>query len=322
MSASSVPAFVVRHCSTAAVEAHALALPRWQVRYDQTSGGHFTGQLDELQLDGIQVVRDRANQAMLKCGEAWPGGLVFSLPLGGIDLEMYCEGHRHQEPCLLVTPGHRLPELHTPAQVELLSFAVDQRLVDWLLERQCCDQPSRTRTLYRMPSRSLHEVQCVSQDLFDSHTLTSAMRTHAVVRRGTRDGLLQLLLDMLDTTEAAPLRPSARKRLVDRARDYALANAERAPTVLELCGHVGASRRKLQYCFQESLGTNPVAYLRTLRLNQVRRSLTSEGPGRSVQDIAAAWGFWHSSRFAGEYRQLFGQSPSETRRQALGALAG
>ncbi|MCC4621870.1 helix-turn-helix domain-containing protein [Xanthomonas cassavae CFBP 4642] len=322
MSASSVSAFVVQHCSTAAVEAHAQAMPRWQVRYDQTSSGRFTGHLDDLQLDGIQVVRDRANQAMLKCGEAWPGALVISLPLRGADMEMYCEGYRYQDPCLLVTPGHRLPELQTPAQVEVLSFAIDQHLVDWLLERQHCPPPARTRTLRRTPPRTLHAMQGVSQDLFDSQTLTTAMHTHAVVRRGTRDGLLQLLLNMLDTTDAAPLRPSARKRLVDRARDYALAHAERAPTVLELCGHVGASRRKLQYCFQESLGTNPVAYLRTLRLNQVRRSLTSKGPGRSVQDIAAAWGFWHPSRFAGEYRQLFGQSPSETRHQALGTLAG
>jgi AraC family ethanolamine operon transcriptional activator len=31
-----------------------------------------------------------------------------------------------------------------------------------------------------------------------------------------------------------------------------------------------------------------------------------------VQDVAAAWGFWHLSQFATDYRKLFGVRPSET----------
>ncbi|WP_434989723.1 helix-turn-helix domain-containing protein [Xanthomonas melonis] len=317
MSASSVSVAMIQRISTTAVEAHALALPGWQLRYDQTSDGCFAGHLDTLQFEGLQVIRDRANRAMRKRGEAWPGALVVSLPLRGSDMRMYCEGHCHQDPCLLVTPDHGLPELHTPAQVEVLVLAIERTLVDDLLEEQRDRRGLRTLTLHRRCPATLQPLLAVSQDLFDTQALSAAMNTHAVVRRSMRDRLLQVVLDLLDPAAGAPLHPSASKRLVDRAREYALAHAEHAPTILELCRHVGASRRKLQYCFQNSIGITPVAYLRALRLNQVRRALASEGPGRTVQDIAAAWGFWHPSRFAGEYRQLFGQSPSQTRRQAL-----
>ena len=37
-----------------------------------------------------------------------------------------------------------------------------------------------------------------------------------------------------------------------------------------------------------------------------------ESPYASVQDAAAAYGFWHMSQFAVDYRELFGERPSET----------
>nr|WP_269767767.1 helix-turn-helix domain-containing protein [Oleiphilus messinensis] len=31
-----------------------------------------------------------------------------------------------------------------------------------------------------------------------------------------------------------------------------------------------------------------------------------------VADVAADWGFWHLSQFSKDYRQLFGERPSDT----------
>jgi AraC family ethanolamine operon transcriptional activator len=60
---------------------------------------------------------------------------------------------------------------------------------------------------------------------------------------------------------------------------------------------------------------SPVTYLRALRLNGVRREL-KRGGDEAVADRAARWGFWHQSRFAADYKHLFGELPSETLRQA------
>ena len=60
---------------------------------------------------------------------------------------------------------------------------------------------------------------------------------------------------------------------------------------------------------------SPGAYLRALRLNAVRRELKSPAArSKTVQDAAAAWGFWHLSQFALDYRKLFGERPSQTLR--------
>jgi AraC family ethanolamine operon transcriptional activator len=116
-----------------------------------------------------------------------------------------------------------------------------------------------------------------------------------------------------------PARPR-RQSIVSEARDYVLANRERAVSVPELCEQLYVSRRTLQYCFQDVLGMAPATYLRAIRLNGARRDLSNAlGESRSVQDVAAAWGFWHLSQFATDYRKLFGMRPSDTLKAAIGA---
>jgi hypothetical protein len=58
---------------------------------------------------------------------------------------------------------------------------------------------------------------------------------------------------------------------------------------------------------------SPTAYLRVAALNAVRRDLV-EGPRprNAVSRAATDWGFWHLSRFAAQYRALFGESPRHT----------
>jgi AraC family ethanolamine operon transcriptional activator len=63
----------------------------------------------------------------------------------------------------------------------------------------------------------------------------------------------------------------------------------------------------------------PATYVRAIRLNGARRDLCNASRDcRSVQDVAAAWGFWHMSQFATDYRKLFGMRPSDTLKAAIG----
>jgi len=84
-----------------------------------------------------------------------------------------------------------------------------------------------------------------------------------------------------------------------------------------VCKAVGASRRKLNYCFQEVLGTTPISYWRAMRLNRVRRDLKRcRDPRTGVYDIAVRHGFWHFSQFSLDYKRHFSELPSETLRRA------
>jgi transcriptional regulator GlxA family with amidase domain len=56
-------------------------------------------------------------------------------------------------------------------------------------------------------------------------------------------------------------------------------------------------------------------YLRRLRLHHVHAELAANSPNSlTVTTVAGRWGFVHLGRFASQYRQLFGETPSETLR--------
>ena len=59
-------------------------------------------------------------------------------------------------------------------------------------------------------------------------------------------------------------------------------------------------------------------YLRMLRLGEVRRELLkSAGSQRSISEIALDAGFSHLSQFTVDYKKVFGETPSATRRRLL-----
>jgi AraC family transcriptional regulator, ethanolamine operon transcriptional activator len=121
---------------------------------------------------------------------------------------------------------------------------------------------------------------------------------------------------------------SARLTSVKIARtceDYARKWRYQNVTLADLCEASGVSERRVRSAFYECYQMSPTAYLRVTALNAVRRELV-EGPHLrgAVSRAATDWGFWHLSRFAAQYRELFGESPRHTlsHRAPLSQAAG
>ena len=98
-----------------------------------------------------------------------------------------------------------------------------------------------------------------------------------------------------------------------RAEDFMHANLRRHIYMHELYAAAGVSERALRYAFEEMVGISPVRYLSMLRLCEACRSLASSNAGRkSVKAIALSCGLWDLSRFADNYRRVFGELPRDT----------
>ncbi|MDT3720794.1 helix-turn-helix domain-containing protein [Pseudomonas oryzihabitans] len=97
-----------------------------------------------------------------------------------------------------------------------------------------------------------------------------------------------------------------------RARRYLESHARENPSLECLEQVAGVSRAKLYASFRRYHGQPPMAYLKRLRLEGVRRLLLARREGANVSRIALDWGFEHLGRFASDYRQTFGETPSQT----------
>jgi AraC family ethanolamine operon transcriptional activator len=120
----------------------------------------------------------------------------------------------------------------------------------------------------------------------------------------------------------------SRLEAVERAEAYARAHASTPVPVSTLCHIVGLSERGLRNAFYGVRGVSPKRCMLVGRLQLVRRALidTPHRPG-AVTDVALRYGFHELGRFAGSYKQAFGETPSETlqsvgRKQVRGTAAG
>jgi AraC family ethanolamine operon transcriptional activator len=89
-----------------------------------------------------------------------------------------------------------------------------------------------------------------------------------------------------------------------------------------LCRILGLSERGLRNAFYGVHGMGPKRWLLAERLHCVRHVL-SDACARptTVTDVATDHGFFELGRFAGTYKQVFGEMPSETLRGAGGKSA-
>jgi AraC-like DNA-binding protein len=116
--------------------------------------------------------------------------------------------------------------------------------------------------------------------------------------------------ELIGPAAAGP--PRAIRRAVEAIHD----EPERSFSVTDLARIANMSVRSLQEGFRRHVGSAPMTYLQSVRLDRAHESLRRADPTRlTVSAVAHRWGFAHLGRFASAYRLRFGESPSETLRK-------
>jgi AraC-like DNA-binding protein len=108
---------------------------------------------------------------------------------------------------------------------------------------------------------------------------------------------------------------AANTAVTNGAIDLMHEHPEKPWSTADLARATGVSARALQRSFERSDLPSPMTYLRQIRLHRVHTELAANSPDSvTVTTVAGRWGFVHLGRFASQYRQLFGETPSETLR--------
>ncbi|MFB6449005.1 helix-turn-helix domain-containing protein [Bradyrhizobium tunisiense] len=306
--------------SSTDVDEHCAALGRWRLSYDQISAGAFKGSFTQLSLPRLDVFREITSQQVRQYGQLGAGSFGIGLPWHG-DGEVNCNGANATGAQVIACIDAEV-DMCTPKAFELRGVVASAALIEQMAATLDIALPRRAWHRLQVIEMAEAPVARLRAHLIAIHeTITTApgQFDDAAARQALEDALLVEIMDMLPT--ARPSDPgrsaAARRRTVDRARDLMHGSGDRSLSLLEVCTAVGASPRKLGYCFQEVLGTSPMHYWRAMRLNRVRRALKRVGgAGTSIYDVAVQHGFWHFSQFSLDYKRHFSELPSETLRRA------
>ncbi|WP_218509955.1 helix-turn-helix domain-containing protein [Variovorax sp. dw_308] len=300
------------------VDEHATSVSAWDQQYEQLTPGRFEGRTEELRLGPVQLFHESANRAVLQCGSSRPGTHTLGLVQPAGDAGWFC-GHPIEADRLLAVSSDHAFELIAGAGMRITGVSIDTahlRRTAACLHAGDDGPPSRLGPrAVDMPPPVREGLKALIASALSLARQQPALMQQPTVQHSLAQTLTEAALDCIAPgPRSASVRPGAatRRRILHGAREYMRAHVDEPITVPDLCAATGASRRALQYAFEETLQLSPVTYLRVMRLNRVRSELVAQAHA-TVGDIAARWGFWHPSRFATEYRRHFGELPSATR---------
>lgn len=304
-----------RVVETSDAHEQAQAQEGWTLHYEQMSCGRFEGRVELLQLPGLSLVQESANQAIRQRGNLSGDSYLFAIPASEYQGQAFFSGQSVRQNQLMVGPDDGL-DLCTPSHFKLSGVVIDSHLLqsawrqtnlhpieNWLKQQRVITiEPQVCAYLQHLQKSAFERV----------HSLPNLSTS---VLTAVRDEIIMAWIDAMPTcTDSLDLKNSKnRKKVVDRACEWMLQTSSYPIlSMLEVCKHVGVSQRKLTYCFQQVLGMSPMQYQRTARLNCVRTELKTANHSDRVHDIASRWGFWHMGQFSQDYKRLFGELPSST----------
>jgi len=301
---------------------HASSLHDWNQRYEQISRGRFSGMLTEAWAEGIQLFEERLAPAVFQTAASRPGAIAFGVIAEGTQ-DVRWQGQSFGPDHVSCIPVRGEVVMSTPPDSVFVGMCLPLEHLDGLVAEGAA---SRRDQLEGLRSTSVvHSGLATAMRLriglaLETLTCRPQQLEHEAARRQFFSDIVAMADEFVAATRGeddAAAHAKARK-VVIKARDFLMANPERPITVFDLCAHTYTSRRTLQYCFEEVVGVSPAAFLKTMRLNGVRRDLVETAGKLPIGDIAARWGFWHLSQFSVDYKRLFGELPSVTAKRTLG----
>ncbi|WP_317033530.1 helix-turn-helix transcriptional regulator [Nodosilinea sp. E11] len=284
----------------------------------QLSQGAFQGHLASWAVSpGLNVTRQQASQSLQVISDQRPDHLVFVLPLKTPSLPAFARdrplvanaifGFDIERPIHLITS----PTGQDQCQIDV-SKALFQHYAT-LAHRYDLDKAFFQLNMV-VPTIDRFSPLCAYlHQLFQAGADRVWCHTPKATTLLEQD-LMPLLIDALPPPNQADApRPYRRAALVAAAKAYIMVHLDQPLTLAEICQAVYASERSLHYGFQEMLGMGPMAFVKVQRLHGIRRALLYADPKpETVAHIAHQWGFFSLGHFSRNYKQLFGESPSQT----------
>lgn len=293
----------------------AQALNGWQQHYEQLSCGRFQGHAWQMVMDQGALLRETSNLHLRQQITPPRDHLVLAIPLA-VQPGSSFAGRPLARESLLVFGADDEHQLVSAGELDLIGLSVHRDTLNQLTgpKLEWLHQAERDRNLGLSPdaaSAIRHLLLAVTANAAHGIEPLDSQVQEAELLSATLSQTVLLAMHSATQDASIPRRTDSRLKVVQRAIDFMQAHVHDPIGVPDICAAAYASRRSLQYCFEEFVHTTPQAYLRALRLNAARRML-KQNDAPAIIDIACNLGFSSASHFTQHYKIMFGELPSQT----------
>lgn len=280
--------------------------PTWRIGYEQISRGPFLAKKQFRRSANALVYQESYSRTVRGFGEPAPGVFVLAV-VNSAGKQGRWWGRSFPESALPIVNDTRGADLVLPAGCEDVVIALPE---DELRDK--LGILTGTTPRWMDEGKSFLKLPQPDSDRLWRYWSNALRSPDSVRGESLANALVAGLASVLPQSAEASKHPAARSALVRRAIELSDAECGRI-SIADLCLNLRVSQRALNYAFVSQIGEPPNRYLKLRRLNQVRRRLREACPAETtVTAITSEFGFFEAGRFAVEYNQIFGESPSTT----------
>lgn len=286
----------------------------------QLTTGPLQCEFLSIQIGELHFIRQKANQGTQAWGEklnkyrnftmVWfeNKGEFYSLRRP-INPQKTIFGFNGGESDFIISQGGAIAGILIP--VETFHAYADQ------LQRYDLDDCFLSQNHVNLLPTGMKEIKDYLKEIFSlaQHQPSYLQQDH-IVDLVTNDFLPLLISNIpIKLNSKCFLKPSRRAKLIAQAEQEMLASFEKPLTLKQLAQKLGSSSSALSYGFKELFGMSPMRYLKVRRLNALRQRLKASYPEDcTITMLANQFGFWSAGHFARDYKDMFGELPSQTLR--------
>jgi AraC family transcriptional regulator, ethanolamine operon transcriptional activator len=267
-------------------------------------------------LDGIALMAGREGAGTVYNGIGLPGTFNLFVPLSAHEFTVV-DGVRFDRRKIGWMAPNVMFHIDAGRPGSWLTVAMSCEIVlDWArTHADEFDFSLLSRNLVRHASTGLLPLIRLAYRLFQIDAKSPEDIRTIAAQRVARAEVMETVFGVLwpvGSGEPSQRRGLDRRRVLERALELLDSPQSMAVCIQDLSAAACASERTVRNVFNDYLGMSPHRYLMLRRLHTIRSALHRSGPGDSVTNICAKFGVWDIGRFAKQYRERFGELPSES----------
>lgn len=289
----------------------------WNLDFRQMDRGRFSAEVLQFGLGQVHIAEATFGRCLLQAGAPPQGLRTIAIPadpdvrfkwrgceIGGSDLMIFPNGAEIDS----VSDEHF--KVYTCSFPEELLVSLCEELGIAELDQLQCGHE-----VIRCSSKSVSQIQALLKSAAAVAKSKPDAFQNQINQKTVIHDLPRLILSGVEEARGgvSPALTNKRVNALQSAMLFMEKHANQPITIGDLVNDLSISKRTLEYAFREGMGVTPKFFLKSYRLNRVRRQLRASKANQvKVADIANHWGFWHMGQFAKDYQEFFSELPSET----------
>jgi len=294
------------------------ALPDMRGNYVLRTRQARDWRLRVVELDGVTLATGREGAGRIYNGVGKEGYYHVFMRLDAIG-EVAVDGHPMGQEHIAWMLPQRMFHARSECAISWLGISISvEHLRDWAFAHEAAFDFTLTR------HSLLHRVEQPPAALFSLAHRLFRVDAEAPEQLQARTAKAAARTQLLDATFRSllpvnPMVPTQRRcgdrmRILRRALRMLESLEDSTIRAEDLCQATGASERTIRNVFNDYLGMSPHRYLMLHRLHAIRAAIRCAGPSETLTSICSRYGVWDFGRLSRQYREHFGDSPSQTLR--------